>query len=310
MESRVELFWERMGAESRHQFEPAAGMVVHGMPNEVYQAMPGVSKSRLLRILESPFQFLHGQTEETEAMAFGSLAHTLLLEPETFMERYAVMPEGMKKDKRHKAYQEFLADCGEREPIKQAAVSDATALVKAVRAHPKWQQYEGDTDSVRVAEASIWWTDPETGILCKARPDLLVIPNRPEEPLTDFDLKTFPGVPTYEAIQRQGEKYLAWPEAAYFYTTGVSAVYGRPCDFVVIAAQKVPPFEVSGMCYTLGGVVDEVWRYGEKRCRAALERLAQCLKLDRWPPAIVDANQDVAFGKMELSVWAAKELQQ
>lgn len=300
----VQLMWENLTPEARDGFFPSNGMVVHGMPNERYHQVRAASKSTLGRILESPYQVRHGTDEGTPAMEFGTLAHTLLLEPETFEERYAVVPEGMVRNAKHKVYQAFLAEAGDRECVKANDVANARLLARAVRAHPSLAKYLDDPRVTILVEVSLFWEDPTTGVLCRCRADLLIIPHDLDQPIVCFDLKTFPGVPTYGAIQYHGEKTLGWPTASAFYSDGVTAVYGRPCDFVIIAAQKVPPFEVSMVAYSLGGLEDEVYQYGKKRYLRGLEVYRHCLETDTYPPAI----QKIA--KMELSSWAQRELNQ
>ena len=60
----------------------------------VYRAMPGLNKSSIEKLLDCPLAYklgLEQKDEPTPAMAFGTLVHSMILEPETVDSLYHVM---------------------------------------------------------------------------------------------------------------------------------------------------------------------------------------------------------------------------
>lgn len=297
-----ELFWTELSDEEAGAWTPEPGLLVHQMPNERYHALPGASKSKLAKIEDSPFQYANAPWEDNDEMGFGTLSHTLLLQPELFDEENVVLPEGMRRDKRTKAYQEFLAEAGERRVVRQADLDDAIPLVRAIEQHPTWRAYSEDETTTHLNEVSGWWEDPETGMLCKFRADRLSVPKAQDQPLLCWDLKTFGRVPTFANLQFYGEKYNHWPMGCAFYADGIATLFGRPCDVVLVVVQSKPPFEIAMPLYVIGGIDTDVYKYGKMKYRQLLRRLADCEAAGIFPPAMLGIQQ------MELSTWAMREM--
>lgn len=67
--------------------------VFAGIPNAAYHGGPGISKSGLDIIHRSPLHYQHALTAErksTPAQRIGTAVHDLILEPESFWDRYAI----------------------------------------------------------------------------------------------------------------------------------------------------------------------------------------------------------------------------
>jgi len=149
------------------------------LPNEQYHAGPGISKSQLDLIHKSPslLQWSKQAPEDEEkktALNVGDAVHALLLEPHRFREEYAIGPKDAPRNtKAGKAkWEEFEAGLKEGQTVLTAEEGRKVELIYgSVMAHPnaRWLiEEKGD------AEASIYWTDPETGLLCRCRPDKLL----------------------------------------------------------------------------------------------------------------------------------------
>lgn len=70
---------------------------VFGLSNEEYHAGPGVSKSQLDQIAESPATYIWAKNapldqEKLKAFDMGSAIHCLLLEPDEFESRFIIAP--------------------------------------------------------------------------------------------------------------------------------------------------------------------------------------------------------------------------
>lgn len=144
------------------------------MSNEDYHANPALSKSTLDLIAKDPALVEWSRKAPrlpSPTLEIGTAVHTALLEPQHFASRYAVAPEVDKRTKDGKAaWEEFEMDA--RLMGKHVLSADEYAKIPAMRdsvhAHPTARsllQGEG------VAEASLFWTDPATGLACRCRPD-------------------------------------------------------------------------------------------------------------------------------------------
>ena len=121
-------------------FEPGR---YEGLPNEVYHAANGISSTQVKDARVS-LMFYHGRhvtktirRESSEALMFGSLAHTLALEPEKLHEEFAVFPgipaEAFTTTDSMKAFiREFNADKPKAEQLKLTGKKEE--LQAAIRA--------------------------------------------------------------------------------------------------------------------------------------------------------------------------------
>lgn len=141
-------------------FEPGR---YEGLPNEVYHAANGISSTQVKDARVS-LMFYHGRhvtktirRESSEALTFGSLAHTLALEPEKLHEEFAVFPgipaEAFTTTDSMKAFiREFNADKPKSEQLKltgkkeelQAAIR--TVSPEAIFADEFEQQWRDSVD--------------------------------------------------------------------------------------------------------------------------------------------------------------------
>lgn len=97
-------------------------------PMSEYLAHPSLSASDLKHLLKSRFHFAmrHQIKRESNALSFGTLVHTALLEPESFAQ-YVVAPD---LDKRTKEYKAWLAE-NEGRPTMSHEEADKIEAIKA-----------------------------------------------------------------------------------------------------------------------------------------------------------------------------------
>jgi len=150
--------------------------VYFSIPNNVYHAGPGVSKSQLDDISLSYAVYKWRKSapideEKIDALTMGTALHCLLLEPDEFTKRFICAP---KFNRRTTAGKEEERDFLESVNLMGKTVLDAESWRKlhlmrdSVFAHDdakKLLEAEGH------AEASMYWNDEETGLLCRTRPD-------------------------------------------------------------------------------------------------------------------------------------------
>ncbi len=142
---------------------PAPG-IYPGMPFDEYLAIPAASASALKTVAVCPAK-LGVEREQTAAMRMGSLTHCAILEPDALERRYA--PTDL--DRRGtKAWDAEALAAGGRELVKRADFDEALAMRDAVHAHATARELLADA----ITERTLTWTDPETGVPCKARLDI------------------------------------------------------------------------------------------------------------------------------------------
>ena len=239
-----------------------------GLPADDYHAAPGISKSGLSRFADCPARFRWGKPATTEALRFGSLIHTAILEPVELDRRYK--PSGLTRfSEREKAYQDELAKAGGRELVKQADYDEARRIQEAVLAHPVVREL---LTPDLIAERSFAWHDPATGVLCRGRADGV----NPAERLF-VDIKTCADA-SHDAFAKAAHAY-RYHWQAEMYTAGMQRADGwRANGFFFICVEKEPPYLTA--VYEIGEPERELARF---EVDAALARYAECLARDEWP---------------------------
>jgi hypothetical protein len=262
------------------------------VPADVYHArIPGVaSKSALDLIARSPARYrawLDGADRpETAALHLGKAIHMALLEPELFTRTYVVAPDfGDLRYKGPKAAREVW-----RKEHPGAVILDSKegattlAMVRAVVAHPTARALLLDG----MPECTLKWSDPETGLLCKARPDYYL-----EDIATCVDIKST--MDAREDAFSRSIYSLGYHRQEAHYVSGFRAV-GRPCeDFLFLAIEKEPPHDLS-----IWQLDDEARELGQEQIRRAMRLLAKHTEEDDWP------GYPSGIHRISLPPWARK----
>lgn len=126
-----------------------------------------------------------------------------------------------------------------------------------------------------IAERSIYWTDPATGVRCRVRPDWLII--RPEVTVI-VDLKTTADA-NPEACSKAIESY-SYHQQGALYVDGVQAAGLAPegARFFFIFQSKKAPYLI-----TVRELKDQDQDIGRARNEKALRIYADCVANDEWP---------------------------
>lgn len=151
--------------------------IYYDLSNQEYHGGEGVSKSQLDLIGKCPALVKwNAKAPEDEdkknALIMGTALHCLLLEPQFFDERFAVMPKydlrtnnGKESAKKFNLENEHKIILLEEEKRKLRLMQESTFAHPAAR---KLLDMDGH------CESSIFWIDDETGLLCKIRPDKII----------------------------------------------------------------------------------------------------------------------------------------
>jgi len=156
-------------------------------------------------------------------------------------------------------------------PVAKWDMDKAEEMAAEVRRHPLAAALLDEG----YAELSGWWTDPETGIRCRLRPDFLPIDRPRRRPLI-VDYKTTDNAnPAKFAKSMRDYGYHCqgdWYLDGFFIITGIDA------DFVLIAQSKTPPYPVSVHCIDPEDMVR-----AEGQNRRARRLYARCRETGKWP---------------------------
>jgi hypothetical protein len=278
---------------------------VRDLPSDVYHSLRYASNS-ILKILHdhSPahaFEAMNSYQVPTPAMILGEAVHYCCLQPSLFATRYIVADQCTAttgKGKRCSRGGSVLRAnewfCTQHDPTPDAPIVDDGILSQddfdtclrisdRVNNHPMASAIlKQRTDT----ELSIIWKDEASGVICKARLDIVVAPQR-----TVADLKT-----TISAKRSNFERSIFEygyhrQAATYLDATGYKS-------FVFIPVEKTPPFAVA--TYRMK---DNVIEAGREQNAKLLTRFGECLASGKWP-AYSDEIEDI-----DLPSWAWKDME-
>ncbi|WP_096975629.1 exodeoxyribonuclease VIII [Escherichia coli] len=251
--------------------------IYYGISNENYHAGPGVSKSQLDDIADTPALYLWRknapvETTKTKTLDLGTAFHCRVLEPEEFSNRFIVAPEFNRRTNAGKEEEKaFLMECAStgKTVITAEEGRKIELMYQSVMALPLGQWL---VESAGHAESSIYWEDPETGILCRCRPDKII----PE-------FHWIMDVKTTADIQRFKTAYYDYRYHVQdaFYSDGYEAQFGVQPTFVFLVASTTVecgryPVEI----FMMG---EEAKLAGQQEYHRNLRTLADCLNTDEWP---------------------------
>ncbi|MCK2144853.1 PD-(D/E)XK nuclease-like domain-containing protein [Streptomyces sp. WAC00276] len=253
--------------------EVEAPSVVDGLSAEAYHAdHSSISSSGLRQLLKPgcPAQFKWDRDHPAppkKTFDLGHAAHTLALGdgPEL------VVVEGVRWDT--KAAKEEVAEVRARGavPLKQAEMDQVRTMADALREDPLAGPLLAGPG---IAERSIFWTDPATGIRCRVRPDWLL--TYPDLTLC-VDYKTCVSAEP-EAVSRAIRDH-AYHQQDALYIDGITAATSADSvRFLFIFQSKTAPYLV-----TVRELAQHDRDIGRARNEHALRLYADCLATDTWP---------------------------
>lgn len=251
--------------------------IIEGLDAETYHAdTESVSVSGLKELARSPLHFWYkhlgparGSEASTASQRLGTAIHMAVLEPERFEAHYLIAPEG---DKRRKAvkdeWEQFNASLGDREPISAADWSTSYAIAQRIRSNAVGRELLTGEGS---REVSVYWTDAETGVRCRMRPDFA-----PAELPELIDLKSCTDA-SERAFTRSAWN-LGYHITAAWYTDGWKAATDEERGYVFAAWEKEPPYAVRWYYAEY-----DVLQAGREEYRRLLRQYAECRATDVWP---------------------------
>ena len=261
----------------QHEEEPLPGaeadsLLLSNLPADEYHAdRDALSCSLLKPLLVSPAHFQAGLValpKNSPAKDFGSLVHLLLLQPELAGQELAVYPGiGSSRDPDFKT---FLACNAYRLAVDEPTFAEAMRLVHKVAESPYKGRPIGRFIEESMCEATIYFTEPVTGLRLRIRLDAY-------HPDISFDLKTTRhGMP--EAFARDAVD-LGYDLQAFMYGLGRRLYEGGPAaPFVFIAAETQQLHSIG--IFDAGATFLE---NGAAKLQSCLATFKACTETGYWP---------------------------
>lgn len=270
--------------------QPPADNFVSDEPASTYykRSLDVANHTGLCQIGRSPAHFRHWvenphSDEDSAALAFGRAFHCATLEPDVFAATYVVLPPGAPPPPTARQRAARSPSIESRRAIDWWDVFGANNRGKTIISSADYDRVQGMGESIRnhsraVAgllvggqrEATLRWTDEETGVACKARLDSL----EPGEFALDLK-KSRDASP--EAFARSIMTYQYDQQAAH-YCAGTRAI-GRPVKhFIFLACEDTPPYVCQP--YFLDPMAEE---RGMNLRRRRMRVQAECLRTGVWP---------------------------
>jgi len=250
-----------------------------GMSNDDYHAITeAIGSTGLRKLARSPSHFFGSvldpdrppQPKPSESMAAGTLCHCATLEPFALARRYAVKPDGQDgRTREGKAWLESV--CG-RTVISAQQLATAHRQASSIRALPE----VATLLSRGQPEVSAFWTDRQTGVLCKCRPDWV-------SPTADGKAVVLLDVKTTQDASKAGFKRAIWNYRydlqAAFYSSGYEAASGLlVMGFVFVAVEADWPHVAAPY------MLDDIgMTRAHNEIRALLDLYAECKRENAWP---------------------------
>lgn len=239
-----------------------------------YLWIPAVSASGLKKIRKSPAHLIadraRTESKHTPDTLFGEAVHAHVLEHRQWREEWVIGPEGKWTLKAAKdAIAKLVEDGYERERILKPDVhSRVEAAGDSVFDHP----YAGGLFRAKGHTEQVFlWEDPETGLICKIRPDHVAT-----ELATAIDLKKT--IDASEGAFSRSVYKFDYHWSAWFYREGLKQCGLEVDEYVFVAIEDQAPHGC--MVYPIDDHAEE---YAGNQCRRQMTRWAECEASGDWP---------------------------
>lgn len=239
---------------------------VYDISNAEYHASEGISRSGISELKKSPLHYWdrylnadREQSEPSQAMILGSAIHTLVLEPDNFLNEFAVSS---------KVGRYWQAEDSEGKQIIRADdLEKAQLIANSILEHPKAQALLNGAN----IEKSIYWEDAGTGLLCKARPDIW---NAAIGVVCEIKTTREANLNGFAYMVRTGDYHIqaAMQLDAIYFATGE-----KINSFVFIAAPTSRPFKPYA-CMLDEAAIEA----GRREYKDALKVARKCIDSGKW----------------------------
>lgn len=296
--------------------------MIQDLSNEAYHADKKALSSTVLSYCNPPAKYkawVDGRIPRTEsdALAFGSAYHTLILEPEKFEKEYVVMPKVDGRTKEGKAVKaEFEANYPNHTLLQQNTMDTLLRMRDAILQHDMAKEYlsmNGLVEQSIIWDQELDYRTPDVhccnecwsrfnvdfvealeGVVtcptCKAQtaPAKIRCKTRPDfyTPSFVIDLKTADSANPSFFYWKVAKGYNYKRQAA-FQLAGLANEGIIPEDYYWLAQEKEPPYLVS-----MNKASEQILLEGHHEFLSILTTIRECRDMDVWPayPGITEIN--------------------
>lgn len=236
------------------------------LTNEEYHRHAAISRSMIMEFHKLPalcyYRYINPVTraDASDAMNFGTALHSAVLEPKLYEETFVVHPKYTGPGSRalNKQFEQDMLNQG-----KSIISEDEKSMLDFMQANFNQCDYAAEAVAKAKIEHSLFWTDPDTGLKLKARPDFF-------NHSAVFDLKTTKSINKYE-FSKSIYEYGYHIQAALV-MDGLKEVTGKEYDlFVIFAFEKDAPY-----CMAPFFISDEALAIGRARYKQILAEMKEC----------------------------------
>ena len=247
--------------------------IIYDQPDPEYRAVDAASYSALKHMLDSPARYKWERENRVEKSVydFGHAVHSETLGVGESL-RVIAAPNWKSPDTRQQRDDAYAA--GEV-PLLTHEYEAVQACTAQIAGHPLAGPI---LTSPGHSEVSIFWTDPDTDLPCKARIDRVTVTEDGTHYL--IDVKTVGQTAEPSAFARAAAGF-SYHMQGDFYRTGYATATGVSLDQVMwlnVVAEKTRPYLVSVVALDEPSLLA-----GRARWQYALDQLAHCLASDTWP---------------------------
>lgn len=249
--------------ESRHEI---------GMSSDDYHAHPAIGKSVLDMAHSDPHAVKWARNapedkDKTAALDFGDAMHAICLEPERLDSEFVVMPAFNLRTNAGKADRnQFVKENENKKILTDDEHKKLRLMFESVMAH---EQARDLIEAEGICEGSYFWTDKETGIDCKCRPDKEIASRN-----LLVDVKTTDTLGKFKFSVDDFRYYVQDP----FYCDGVGQFKDKPQMLFLVIAKHINCGRYPVMVCKLP---DEALMYGRIEYQNDLRRYARFLEAGR-----------------------------
>jgi hypothetical protein len=245
--------------------------VIEDMPEEEYHAHPALSSTGARLLLDSPARFHYRQTHPEPARKefdVGTAVHAKVLgvgAPIAVIPEEYLASNGAASTKNAKEFIEEARLAGVT-PVKTAVAEEIDAMSEAVLRHPTARAL---FEQPGTPEASLFATDPETGVELRARFDFWAPIN--------VDLKTTATLASKSGFEKAVANH-GYDVQQEHYGDTEQLITGERHPFVFVVVEKAPPYLVG--VHQLDREFTEI---GRKKAAKARRVFAECTETGIWP---------------------------
>lgn len=248
-----------------------------GLSNEQYHACEGMSKTKLDMFIrdQAALDWMERcpvDEDKLKTLDFGDAMHAICLEPDRLKNDFVVMPPYNLRTNQGKADKlAFEKDNADKVILTSDEHKKLTLMFESVMAHKDARQL---IELPGISEQSYFWEDPETGVLCKCRPDR----NITEGPFSSVlvDIKTTDYISKFKYSIEDYRYYVQSP----FYLDGVNACGEEKTTFVFLVIQKT--IELGRYPVRCEVLPDAAVKYGRNEYKQNLFSYASARKNNRF----------------------------